>query len=396
MQRKPRHCGSLPNSCTRIVTVGRSTATNEASPPASPFEYREHSDCMVYSIISGDPFPASSPELYPSISMSCPMPPLRIWIALMFTTFGSDLPGQQIQLSPDCVLRFANVTEAAEVLAAEDDFTRRLTRFDLQSRLRSEEELTVADYQQAVVAGIRPWTEPFVETVLPAAQQLADRLQRFDLPLPAEILLVYTSGKGESGAPHTRGNAIVLPEKRLARRPDDLLRLLAHELFHILTRQSPIWRDQMYATIGFQPCDEVRLSESQRDRRITNPDAPVVEHFITVQIDEADAHVAPVLIANVPQYDASRDAAFFSYLQVQFVQLQWQDGHWTPMLHDDGTTVGHPLAALDGFMSQIGDNTRYLIHPEEILADNFSFLVTGKNVPSPEVIDRIEALIAKP
>jgi hypothetical protein len=46
----------------------------------------------------------------------------------------------------------------------------------------------------------------------------------------------------------------------------------------------------------------------------------------------------------------------------------------------------------------VGRNTDYIIHPEEILAENFALLVLGAgNVPSPEVLTRMrEALAKKP
>jgi len=52
-------------------------------------------------------------------------------------------------------------------------------------------------------------------------------------------------------------------------------------------------------------------------------------------------------------------------------------------------------AELGNFFEQIGRNTAYIIHPEEILADNFAQLATGQEqtVPSPEVQQRIRAAL---
>ncbi|WP_417737083.1 hypothetical protein [Rosistilla oblonga] len=317
----------------------------------------------------------------------------RIWITLILAAQGSIMLGQEIPLTPECVVRFATVAEGAEVLQAEDTFTQRLSRFDLQSRLNTREEVSSTDYRRSAAEDIQPWTDAFIATVRPAVEQLAARVGEWNLPLPEEILLVCTKGNSEAGAPHTRGNAIVLPEKRIVRRPEDMLRLLAHELFHIASRQSPQWRDQLYATIGFQPCDEVQLPAADQNRRITNPDAPIVQHYITVDVDGQSVDVAPVLFSSVAEFDPSHEKSFFAFLQVKFVQLEKQDGTWTPLLRDDGSFLGHPMGDLDGFMSQVGRNTKYLIHPEEILADNFSYLVTGKKVASPEVLTQIEALL---
>ena len=40
----------------------------------------------------------------------------------------------------------------------------------------------------------------------------------------------------------------------------------------------------------------------------------------------------------------------------------------------------------------MGSNTQYIIDPEEVLADNFSLLLTGmtEGLPSPEVIQKME------
>ena len=49
-------------------------------------------------------------------------------------------------------------------------------------------------------------------------------------------------------------------------------------------------------------------------------------------------------------------------------------------------------------MEQVGNNTDYIIHPEEILADNFALLVLGEhNMPSPEIPQKMrEILLRKP
>jgi hypothetical protein len=49
-----------------------------------------------------------------------------------------------------------------------------------------------------------------------------------------------------------------------------------------------------------------------------------------------------------------------------------------------------PFNNVTGLFEQIGRNTDYVIHPEEILASNFELLVTGaEGAPSPQVLERI-------
>ena len=45
---------------------------------------------------------------------------------------------------------------------------------------------------------------------------------------------------------------------------------------------------------------------------------------------------------------------------------------------------------MSGFFDQVGTNSQYIIHPEEILADNFALLVTGDGkIRLPEVLSRM-------
>lgn len=49
---------------------------------------------------------------------------------------------------------------------------------------------------------------------------------------------------------------------------------------------------------------------------------------------------------------------------------------------------------VSGFFEQVGRNTNYVIHPEEILADNFSLLILGeRRVPSPEILEKMQGIL---
>ena len=50
------------------------------------------------------------------------------------------------------------------------------------------------------------------------------------------------------------------------------------------------------------------------------------------------------------------------------------------------------FAEAEGFFEQIGQNTNYLFHAEEILAENFKLLVEGGNIMSPEVIEKMGSI----
>jgi len=45
------------------------------------------------------------------------------------------------------------------------------------------------------------------------------------------------------------------------------------------------------------------------------------------------------------------------------------------------------------YLEKIGHNTEYIIHPEEILADNYMLLVQNSPVPSPQILRRLKMVI---
>ena len=210
------------------------------------------------------------------------------------------------------------------------------------------------------------------------------------MPLPARVVFVRFTGGMEGNSPHTRANAVLLTEE-LLKRPDLLPHLIAHELFHIASRHGKTWRDAMYATIGFMPIEEVALPPPLAARKITNPDAPRIDVAIKVQTGQGTAWVTPLLQATVDRYDAHQGGEFFKFMKLNWLEVA--RGEAVPVRAQVRQPQLRETAELSGFVEQIGRNTGYIIHPEEILAENFAQLATGKTGPSPEIHQRLlEAL----
>lgn len=65
-----------------------------------------------------------------------------------------------------------------------------------------------------------------------------------------------------------------------------------------------------------------------------------------------------------------------------------------PMMRADGSPALVPVDAAAGLFEQIGRNTSYILHPEEIIASNFALLATGETrVPSPELLEAIRRVM---
>lgn len=80
----------------------------------------------------------------------------------------------------------------------------------------------------------------------------------------------------------------------------------------------------------------------------------------------------------------------FDYLKVGLVPL---NGDFVPV-QKAGKTIIYALDEAEDFYTQVGKNTNYLIHPEEIMADNFAFTLIGKkDLANPEIIQNVQKVL---
>jgi hypothetical protein len=255
--------------------------------------------------------------------------------------------------------------------------------------------VTLADWQKSVAREVLPWQQEEIERLTASLGRLRERLAKFRLPLPKTVLLIRTTGKEEADAAYTRANAIVLPDKMVNKQPDDLDSLLLHELFHVLSRNDKALRRELYKIIGFHVCDPIELPPSLADRKLTNPDAPAIDCYIELTVDGKPLTAAPFLYASAKEYDPQQGGSLFRYLTFRLLVVEQHDGQWRAVFHGDQPIVIDPRK-LPAYFDQIGKNTGYIIHPDEILADNFVHLVLGHDkLPTPRILDSMTRLLAK-
>ena len=285
---------------------------------------------------------------------------------------------------------FATVEQGRAIITARDEYVQRLSPLERALKMKSEAAVSEAEFLQRMASAIQPWPESDRAAVQAALDSIRPRLAELNLPLPGTVVFVRFTGGVEGNAPHTRADAVLLTEEPL-KRPDILPHLIAHELFHIASRQDKAWRNAMYATIGFMPIEEVALPQPLAARKITNPDAPRLDVAIKVNTGQGSAWVTPLLQATVDRYDAYQGGEFFKFMKLNWLEVG--RGEVVPARADMTQPKLRETAELSGFVEQVGRNTGYIIHPEEILAENFAQLATGKTAPSPEVHQRLlEAL----
>ncbi len=303
----------------------------------------------------------------------------------------------QIKLSGDTTITFATADEGRKILTARDDFVRALSPFDRAARVKTAGAVSEKAFLEFVGRNVLDWTEAEKASVVSALERLKAPFDRLALPWPKTIYFIKTTGKEEGGAAYTRDQALILPHTMLTPTRPLSPRLVAHELFHILSRSNPGLRDRLYQAIGFVKCTGIELPETLRNRKITNPDAPANDHCIRVQVAGADVWAVPIIFSRTERYDVERGGEFFFYLQSQLLLVDRQgDSPVAKPMYVGSQPRLVDFDQVSGFYEQVGRNTEYTIHPEEILADNFALLVTGdQNIPSPEILKRLQDVLTE-
>lgn len=199
---------------------------------------------------------------------------------------------------------------------------------------------------------------------------------------PSAIQLIKTQGRHYGdGVYYTRENSIIIPqnELRLANL-EGLREVLVHEVFHIYSRLNPEKRKALYQLIGFQKLNgNLLLPSPIQSRLLLNPDGIDFAYFIRLAQQPGDTLLAvPIITANAPTLIPTRKNYFY-YINFNVYPIQKElDNNYFVIASTEGVS---PLSVNEqgDFFKQIKDNTMYIIHPDEILADNFKFLVLAQS-----------------
>jgi hypothetical protein len=233
-----------------------------------------------------------------------------------------------------------------------------------------------------------------VEKAMQKAWELSQSIG-LDLNFLPKIQLIKTQGQyyGPSVF-YTRNASIIIPEPSLNPAGfESLVRVLVHEIFHIYSRYAPKKREALYAAIGFERLDSLVLNDFLKRRTLYNPDGVDLAYAIALRETETDSpfYALPVIVSK--HSDVVDNLPFFQYINFRLFKIERRGK--TGIVVDE---KGYAPSEVAGFYEKIGRNTGYIIHPDEILADNFVLLAYAKEKPeqisklSPEGRDLLERL----
>lgn len=320
----------------------------------------------------------------------------KIWTPLIIAALVTGGFCANLKKIAECTFVPIDGERSKAILQSTDSFLENLSPFDRSSRSKTSQTVDPAQFKEFIGSQTLDWNNEEKVKLQTLATQLKEKLKAYNMQFPQELQFIKTTGSEEGNAAYCRGNnAIVLPQRILALPTSELEDLVLHELFHIFTRNHSAVQTSLYATIGFYPCKELQVPSDLFAQKITNPDAVQNNYFFKTSIRDTEYKVMPILLAR-SNYDENQGGEFFDYLTLQFIAIDASAQTTVPLLAN-GKVQLFTLAKIPNYLDAVGQNTGYIIHPEEILADNFVLLVNhAQNVESPQVLSAMAKILQAP
>ncbi len=318
------------------------------------------------------------------------MKPTSISLAVAMIQLGSlqSFAAESVPLTDTTAVVFASIEAGREALQTPDRYTQALSRFDLESRLRTRDAVTADDLMRFSAEQVVAWSDEERAKMESIIASVAQRFSKYRLPLPPNILLIQTTGKEEGDAAYCRRHAVILPRRYVGFPAAQLEPIFIHELFHVLSSHNEALRNSLYEIIGFKPCPEIALPESLADLKITNPDGPLLNYYIALDVDGQQRLAVPLLYSP-ERFDPRQNRSFFQYLKFRLLVVERDGVDWSVATASGNPILLDPLQT-PSFHQQIGGNTKYILHPDEVLADNFMHLMMRKpDLPNPEIVSKM-------
>lgn len=292
---------------------------------------------------------------------------------------------------------FASKAEGQKRLAANIEYYNRLNQNDIEWRMKKT-GATLDELKAFAQTCVLDFTNEEKAVVADAMAFIERKLQTMGatLPFPDEdIVFVKTTMEEESDAgAYTHMTDIYIGEIILRlgfTDPNYFRHIIAHELFHCLTRNSPEFRRQLYRLIGFTvTANDYVFAPAIQNKILTNPDVEHIDNYAEFTINGVKRSCALITLYSKTWAEASAEkgdsATFFDYFQTVLVPVDELDTYY-------------PTDEVPDFWDVVGENTDYVFSPEECMADNFACAVVygldGKTYKTPQLVSNVIDLLKR-
>ncbi len=288
------------------------------------------------------------------------------------------------------LITFLDSIEASTAIIQDDidGYFEQLSKAEMQIQMKTNypelnPDKLKPEFKSYIKKQVSNWTmeeKLKMQQLFKSVKSLCDTLSPRIFPGGMRLIKVKTKHYGND-VYYTSGKNIMIPENIFKDFNDERqLPVMIHETFHVLSRYNEPWRNELYEYIGFKKSNKpVKLNTSLQDVLLNNPDGVSYQYVIDLEKDGEMVKAIPLITSKSKVYDPKKPN-FFDYLHFDLYSLDDKGDHYVAKSTTTGQTL-LPMQSTPTFFTKIKDNTQYIIHPDEIMADNFmlALLAYDKN-----------------
>lgn len=274
--------------------------------------------------------------------------------------------------------KFAAVEEASEVLVKRDSYLEELSSYECGLKMKTTDPVQEKDFLDFLQSCVLQWDEKEIIRINSILEK-AKKILSLHVDFAEPILLIKTDGREEWNSAYTRENAIILPEKRISRYKDNkLMKLIIHEVFHVISKTYPSLKNILYGTIGFEKISKFELPGELKSIRLTNPDAPDIYYYTSVYYKKNLIPVIPITVLKAERDNIDSQKDILKSISTKMLVLEQDNGKFKASCSSKGPLL-IDLNEINGLKDKMGTDINNFQHPEETLANIFTDISTGDN-----------------
>ncbi len=278
------------------------------------------------------------------------------------------------------IVTYADSTEASKLIITDDvdGFFDQISILEMEIQMKKtlkteDKQVALASFKSFLKTQVSSWTaseKSKLEEVFVKVKEACDLVNPRIYPGDIKLIKIKTGHYGND-VYYTRGKCILIPENIFeSEEMERQIPVMIHEVFHILSRYNLKLRNDLYGYIGFFPLKEkVKLAPSLQKIVLTNPDGVTMQYAMDLDSIPGKTMIVPLITSKFPKIKADTPA-FFDYLNFDLYRILKVGDSYEVQANGVGKTDVN-LKQTPTFFKKIKDNTQYIIHPDEIMADNF-------------------------
>ncbi len=292
-----------------------------------------------------------------------------------------------LQLSENHKVIFLDSLEAGQAITKDEkeNFFSLVTPLDMSIQMKKNFEAAtprneiIKEYKSFLKKDVLDFSKEemeYVNEIFKEAYEMSNKVSTSIFPKEIKLIKTHANHYGQ-GAYYTRENCIIIPKDELElKNKEGFLETMFHEISHIYTRYHPKKQKALYQLIGFSNIGNMSnllIKDELKSRILLNPDGVNFAYHIELNEQSGRPYSAiPIIKSNETKYIDSKND-FFEYIDFSLYKISIQHAVQVQTNAAGNTTIN--MDNVPDFFEKITTNTGYIIHPDEIIADNFMYIM---------------------